>query len=88
MNSPILKTALIISALVAAPRAIAAQQIDRATAPMSAAEPARTHAKRTSGWGQITANMLVSVQYLNGVNATLRFGTGRGGGAILVATRR
>ena len=55
MNSPILKTALIISAVVAAPRAIAAQQIDRATAAISADEPARTHAKRTSAWGQITA---------------------------------
>lgn len=36
---------------------------------------------------QINADMIDSVQFLDGVEATLRFGTGNGDGAILVNTR-
>lgn len=36
---------------------------------------------------QISANSIRSVQYLDGVEATLRFGTGNGDGAIVLTTR-
>ena len=35
----------------------------------------------------INADMIGSIQYLDGVEATLRFGTGNGDGAILISTR-
>ena len=56
MNIRILPAVLVTSVLMTMPRTLAAQHLERSTAVATTAETGRTHPKRASGWGQITAD--------------------------------